>query len=238
MTPRIVARLGARGPVPENTFAAAHAAARDGADLVAVDVRESRDGVFHLLHDATVDRTTDGTGALDQLDSGEIDRLDAGARFGAAYVGEPVPRLDRFLAALRGRVDFLLTLRHGDPGALGRLLREVGLDRRSLVHLVDPADAAALAAAAPDLLRVVDLSGDTGAAAARAQGARVVRLPADAAAGARVDEARRAGLDVLATPASDDPAALRAALASGARLVETDRPDAAEIVRRRLAFSV
>lgn len=80
--PTVIAHRGSSHRAPENTLAAFDAALEEdpGAGLE-LDVQLSRDRRVHVLHDETVDRTTDGRGALRDLDSGEIERLDAGYHF-------------------------------------------------------------------------------------------------------------------------------------------------------------
>ena len=75
-------------------MAAAQLAAAWGAAWVEIDVRTSRDGVMYLMHDKTVDRTTDGTGIFSELTSDQIDRLDAGSWYAKEFAGEPVPRFE------------------------------------------------------------------------------------------------------------------------------------------------
>lgn len=78
---------------------AAFRAARDlGADGVELDVHATRDGELVVIHDYTVDRTTDGTGLVLDLCVDEMSRLDAGSWFSDAFAGEPVPRLSEVLA--------------------------------------------------------------------------------------------------------------------------------------------
>ena len=91
----VVVHRGLNQRAPENTLAAARLCTDLGLDYVEVDVRTSRDGVFHILHDPTVDRTTDGFGPLAGMTSAEIARLDAGSWFGPTFAGERIPRLDR-----------------------------------------------------------------------------------------------------------------------------------------------
>lgn len=110
--PGIIA-VGHRGTVrfaPENTIAAFKKAIEMGLDLIEFDVRETKDGHLVIMHDETVDRTTDGSGRVSELTLAEIKRLDAGSWFGAQFKGERVPTLDEALEVLRDRalpdVDF------------------------------------------------------------------------------------------------------------------------------------
>jgi glycerophosphoryl diester phosphodiesterase len=78
--PRIVGHRGAAGEAPENTLQSFQRALADGAGLVELDVRATRDGEVVIIHDATVDRTTDGRGVVNEKSLSEIKRLDAGYR--------------------------------------------------------------------------------------------------------------------------------------------------------------
>src|SRR5207244_1292446 len=78
---KIIGHRGAAGHAPENTFAAFDRGLALGADGVETDIRATRDGVLVLLHDATVDRTTAGSGAIADMTWDEAQRLDAAARF-------------------------------------------------------------------------------------------------------------------------------------------------------------
>lgn len=75
----------------------------EGADGVEFDVRATRDGALVLLHDATVDRTTNGRGILRDLTLEEVRALDAGARFSSQFTGERIPTLHEVLDEFLGR---------------------------------------------------------------------------------------------------------------------------------------
>ena len=91
--PRYVAHRGAGKLAPENTLAAMREGYTHGYRMVEFDVKLSADGVPFLLHDDTLDRTTDGTGPADALPWAELAKLDAGSWHSAAYAGEPLPTL-------------------------------------------------------------------------------------------------------------------------------------------------
>lgn len=105
--------LGHRGSsdrYPENTMLAFEKAVEEGAHGIEADVRKSADGHFVIMHDPTVDRTTDGTGAVAELTWDEIERLDAGAWKGAGFARQPqtrVPRLETLLDRFRHEPVFL-----------------------------------------------------------------------------------------------------------------------------------
>ena len=83
---------------PENTVAAINAAF-PSADLVEFDVRITSDGELVLMHDGTVNRTTDGSGSTSSLTLAQIQLLDAGSWFSPAFVGEPVPTMTEAINA-------------------------------------------------------------------------------------------------------------------------------------------
>lgn len=128
---QIIAHRGSSADRPENTLAAARRALEAGATAIECDVRRTKDGRLVLLHDATLDRTTDGTGPVSARTLAEVQKLDAGRWFHAKYAGERVPTLAELLALCRGRIDVLLDLKeqgaeyaklvasevraHGDP---------------------------------------------------------------------------------------------------------------------------
>lgn len=92
--PLWVAHRGAGRLAPENTLAAFRLGAACGYRAFECDVKLSADGVPFLLHDATLERTTSGTGAAADLPWAALSRLDAGAWHSRTYAGEPPPSLE------------------------------------------------------------------------------------------------------------------------------------------------
>jgi len=129
----VVAHRGASKFAPENTLPAFERAIELGADLIEMDVRQTRDGELILMHDETVDRTTDGSGAVEQLTLAQIRALDAGSWFGDAFRGVRVPTLRQALAAIRGQARPDIDFKAGDPEKLVQVLDEGGaLDNTTL----------------------------------------------------------------------------------------------------------
>ncbi len=88
-----IAHRGAGKLAPENTLAAFRRGASHGYRMFECDVKLSADGVPFLLHDATLQRTTDGDGTAGDLAWSELSQLDAGSWHSRAYAGEPLPTL-------------------------------------------------------------------------------------------------------------------------------------------------
>jgi glycerophosphoryl diester phosphodiesterase len=93
--PRVAAHRGAGTLAPENTLAAMRLGASFGFRMFEFDVKLSSDGVLVLMHDATLERTTDGTGPVATRTFAELARLDAGGWHSGSYAGEPVPTFER-----------------------------------------------------------------------------------------------------------------------------------------------
>lgn len=85
---------------PENTLPALRAAVEKGAAQVEFDVAFTSDGGLVLMHDATVDRTTDGTGNVGDLSFATVRTLDAGSWFDPQFKGERVPTLEEALSVI------------------------------------------------------------------------------------------------------------------------------------------
>lgn len=100
----IVAHRGYSARAPENTLAALELAIEAGADALEFDVHTAVCGVPVLFHDATLDRTTNGSGPIREKTVEELSGLDAGGWFGAEFRDEPIPTLERALTRVWGRV--------------------------------------------------------------------------------------------------------------------------------------
>ncbi len=126
--PLVIAHRGNSKFAPENTLAAFRGAADLGADGVEMDLRLTRDGRLVLMHDQTVERTTNGTGCVAELCAEDVARLDAGAWKGPEFAGEPVPSFENAAHALRGEITLYAEVKTGSPGAeIARVVSETGI---------------------------------------------------------------------------------------------------------------
>ena len=100
----VIAHRAGRGIMPENTLAAIRNAIKLGADYVELDIRATKDGHLVIMHDGTVDRTTNGKGAVRDLTFEEIRALDAGSKFKHEYAGEKVPTFEEVLTLCQNKV--------------------------------------------------------------------------------------------------------------------------------------
>jgi glycerophosphoryl diester phosphodiesterase len=162
--PRWIAHRGAGKLAPENTLAAFRLGASFGYRAFECDVKLSRDGVPFLLHDATLERTTDARGSAGDMPWAELARLDAGSWHGAPYAGEPPPSLATIAAFVieRGCVlDIEIKPTPGTEDETGRVVaREVqrlwaGRAPAPLLSSFQSAALEAARAAAPELPRAL-----------------------------------------------------------------------------------
>lgn len=235
---RVGGHRGASAVAPENTYAAFERAIADGGAYTETDVRATSDGALVLVHDATLDRTTDGKGPVAALTLEEVRKLDAGSWFGASFRGQRVPELPSFLAWIERRAPFGAAIEvkaRGVGGAVAAAAWASSARDRLCIYAFDAEEIRAAKMAAPDLpcillLRLTDAPGEVVARieACGADGADVpwqwnaVELIADMRKsgwliGGGSDEGGKAarelveqGVDVIDT---DDPAALLAAVA-------------------------
>jgi glycerophosphoryl diester phosphodiesterase len=98
----IVAHRGIASGLPENTLAAYHEAIRRGFSAIEVDLRATADGHIVVMHDETVDRTTNGCGAVSELTLAEIRSLNAGSHAGREFADQKVPTFQEVLEVVRG----------------------------------------------------------------------------------------------------------------------------------------
>jgi glycerophosphoryl diester phosphodiesterase len=138
-----VGHRGAKGHTPENTFASFNRAMELGADVVETDVHLSRDGEVVVIHDHTVDRTTNGNGFVKDLSLAELKQLDAGAWFDSKHIGERIPTLAELLEWAKERVPVAIEVKNGPiyyPGIadkIVRLLRDFNMLRQAMLISFD-----------------------------------------------------------------------------------------------------
>ncbi len=116
--PAIQGHRGASALAPENTLAAFQKAIELGADGMEMDLQLTRDGAVVVIHDDTLDRTTDRRGRVTDLSLAEVREADAGAKFAPAFLGQRVPTLGEVVALVQrsgnARVRLNLEIKFGE----------------------------------------------------------------------------------------------------------------------------
>lgn len=121
----IIAHRGASGYAPENSLAAFQLAMEMKADIIELDVHMSKDGEAIVIHDATLDRTTSGKGAVSAYSAKELVQLDNGSWFHEKFGKERVPTLHQVLNMISGRNVMLIEIKRGQEGPYDGLGRRV-----------------------------------------------------------------------------------------------------------------
>jgi glycerophosphoryl diester phosphodiesterase len=227
--PLILGHRGAPRGAPENTLRAFRLALEEGADGVELDVQPSADGVPVVLHDDTLDRTTDLSGDVATLPWERIAEARAG--------GEPVPRLEE-VVAWAAEAGAFLNVELKRPGAEAASLDAIaraGLQARTVFSSFDAASVAEVRRLDPAAACYLLSEGRAGMAmaAARQLGASGVCLAARRSTPAALAEFRRAGLPVVVWTV-DRPYRIRGLLREGVRGIITNLPALAVQVRAEL----
>ena len=102
----VIGHRGDRAYAPENTVPSFEKGIKCKANMIEFDIRLTKDGYIVIMHDATVDRTTNGTGLISQLTLKQIKDLDAGTWFSPKFKGIKVPTLEEAIASIKGRAKF------------------------------------------------------------------------------------------------------------------------------------
>ncbi|HEY6827324.1 MAG TPA: glycerophosphodiester phosphodiesterase [Gemmatimonadaceae bacterium] len=233
--PKLAAHRGAGKLAPENTLAAFRLGYQHGYRMAEFDVKLSADGVAFLLHDATLDRTTDGRGRADALTWRELSRLDAGSWHSPTYAGEPLPAL-RTIARWSRALDVFVNIEiKPTPGRERETGAAVAMDAKTLwagvpaLPLLSSFSEAALECArdvAPELPRayLTEALPDDWRERVMALGCIAVDIKHTLLTKARVDEFHGAGVRV-ATWTANEPARVADLLAWGVDTVITDAVD-------------
>ena len=110
----LCAHRGCQDTHPENTLPAFRQAIALGAQMIEFDIQLTKDSALVIMHDVTVDRTTNGTGKVSELTLAQIRRLDAGMKKGAHFAHTPVPTFEETLAIMPRNVWLNCHLKGGE----------------------------------------------------------------------------------------------------------------------------
>ena len=226
---------GARGEAPENTltgFAHAYAA---GVRAFELDVRLTADDRLAVIHDATVDRTTNGAGPVGALSASDLERLDARADFADWPKPAGVPLLEDVLDAYATKVHFAIEIKTDTPERLARVaplvaaaIERYRLGERVAVTSFDPAALELMRATAPHVPRVYIGAYDTPVflETALALGCRQADIPLNRSTAETVRAAQAQGLRVVGW-LGNTREQLAALIAWGVDGITTDHPTTA-----------
>ncbi|MFJ9693309.1 glycerophosphodiester phosphodiesterase [Kitasatospora sp. NPDC101183] len=202
-TPFVVGHRGSPRTAPENTMASFDSALDQGADWLETDVQTTRDGVPVLMHDATVDRTTNGKGAVGDLTAAQVAALRVTIGPGPA---QPVPTLEQLLERLDGsNATLLMEIKwQRTPEDVTRIARIAAGSGAHVVLYSFSADHLRRAHAAAPALPMVLIQGSGLAENPGDLPLRGVALESTLAGAARIAEERKAGREVYVWTVDDE----------------------------------
>jgi glycerophosphoryl diester phosphodiesterase len=232
----VIAHRGEHRAHPENTLPAFQAAIDAGADFFEMDVRTTSDGRLVLMHDAKVDRTTNGHGGIREMTFDQIRALDAGAKFSPQFAGTRVPSFEEALALARGKIGVYVDSKDIAPAGLADALTKMDMLNAVVVYggsgflknvqALSPSvkimPEAASAASLDRLLTDLKL--------------RVVAFDAGDFKDDVIAVAKHAGVEIYVDRlwTADTPSAWQDAIDRGAAGIQTDRPtELVEYLRSR-----
>lgn len=231
----IVCHKGANAVAPENTYASAQKCIEWGMDYVEIDVRTSQDGVLYLLHDPTLERTTDGTGYLHERTSNYLDQLDVGSWFDPAFADQPLPRLEPFLRWIKGKAKIFFDVKAADHRQLIDLVYATGFEQDCFFWSGSNVWAKQLRAMAPELALKINVStvDDVGRVYDEYR-ADIVEVGLAHVTQPLLDACRARGIKVMIYHQQPEPEAFRRILAWGADMVNLNHGDLFAQVQREL----
>jgi glycerophosphoryl diester phosphodiesterase len=227
----IIAHRGASGNAPENTLAAFRKAVALGATFIETDLQLSRDARFVAIHDATVNRTTNGQGAVHDMTLADLRKLDAGSWFGSEFAGERIPTLEEILEfSKKNDAVFYLEIKPGaawgGEHALIGALRDSGEIPRAVVISFDAAIVLSLRKIEPTLMTGLLYDGQIENPLEKAVeiGARQLAIRGDLVTPALIAQAKKKDLQVVCWTVNH-PAHMRMLAAAGVDGIMSDYPD-------------
>ncbi len=202
-----------------------------GATFIETDLHLSRDAHFVAIHDATVNRTTNGQGAVHDMTLAELRRLDAGSWFGSEFGGERIPMLEELLEfSKKNDVVFYMELKPdgtwGGEHALVGALRESGEIPRTVVICFDPGIVLNLRKIEPTLMTGLLYDGQIEKPIDKAVeiGARQLVVRGDLVTPAMISEVQKKDLQIVCWTVNH-PAHMRMLMAAGVDGIMSDYPD-------------
>jgi glycerophosphoryl diester phosphodiesterase len=235
----VIAHRGASGNAPENTMAAFRKAVALGATFIETDLHLSRDARFVAIHDATLNRTTNGQGAVHDMTLAELRKLDAGSWFGSEFAGERIPTLEEILEfSKKNDVVFYLEMKPagswGGEHALIGALRESGEIPRAVVISFDASIVLSLRKIEPTLMTGLLYDGriDKPIQKAVEIGARQLAVRGDLVTPALIAEAKKKDLQVVCWTVNH-PAHMRMLIAAGVDGIMSDYPERLVVAVRK-----
>ncbi len=223
----VVAHRGNHVQVPENTVAAIEETIRCGADYAELDLRTTKDGQLVLMHNATVDKMTDGKGNVADLTLAEIKQLQVRSTDGKVY---RVPTFAEALQACKGRLNIYLDFKAADVPETWKQLQAAGMEKQVIVYLNEKEQYKAWRSTAPEVPLMASLPDGISTPEQLDSFLKKVRIAVfdNITTPEMMAVARKHNVAIwldVQTP-TEGPAHWQAAMSKGIQGVQTDHPEA------------
>jgi glycerophosphoryl diester phosphodiesterase len=223
----VVAHRGAHKTVPENTLASLEKAIELGTDYVELDVRRTKDGVLVLMHDASVNRMTDGKGKIEDLTIEQIRKLHIRAK-AVATDAQRMATFDEFLERAKGRMKLYVDHKKAPPSEVLALIEKHGMLKDVVVYNGSIATLREYKRLAPSVWIMPGHPRSVEAIKALAREVKPETLDGSIREWTRpeIEAAHRAGCQVwVDNMGQDNPAGIKRAVEMGVDAIQTDDPE-------------
>ena len=222
---KVVCHRGANAIAPENTYAAAAPCIDWAADYLEIDVNTSADGIPYVFHGPGLERTTNGQGRIYDWNSDDLDQLDAGSWFSPDFRGEPLPRLEAFLDWIDHRIGLFFDIKWASLPLMIEIIRSRRLEEECFFWFGRDRFADELVALAPDLTLKLNVRSVADVEVAHRRGGAMVEFGLDDDVTGIISAARALGMQPMILQKEDNEQLFRAAIDSGADLINCDHAD-------------
>lgn len=157
----VIAHRGDHVTVPENTIAACEKAIQHQVDFVEIDIRTTRDSVIVVMHDGTVDRTTNGKGNVSDLSFAEIKQLKIiDSRFSSTAQNYTVPTFEQVLKTCKNKINIYLDFKNADVLQSYNLIKKYSMEQQVIVYINAPEQYDEWRRIAPQMPLMISLPAD------------------------------------------------------------------------------
>lgn len=155
----VICHRGDHVLVPENTIAAYKNAIKNGADYVEIDLRTTKDSVLVIMHDATVDRMTNGKGKVSDLTFAQIQQLKVYNKTGDTTKTYPIPTFEEVLNTCKNNIHIYLDFKNASVQQAYNMIKQYGMEHDVIVYINAPVQYSAWRRIAPQMQLMVSLPG-------------------------------------------------------------------------------
>jgi len=226
---QVMVHRGMAKAAPENSAAAIEMCIQDYCEFVEVDVRLTKDGRHVVIHNDTVDATTNGHGRVDEITLDALQELDAGSWFAARFAGERLLSLPELLNLAKGRINLCLDCKHIDAKLLIEEVMAAGMENQVFVYGSREVLAEVKAGSHGRMARMTKYhpKSDSVEALNREVGPAAVEINADDVSGDLCQQFHAAGIKVAANvlgEKNDNPEVWARVIDAGVDWLQTDAP--------------